>query len=71
MLTALALAIVGILMPLGVAYWIGWVIACALLAYENSIVRPDDLSRINLAFFNVNGYISVITFVATWLGLYI
>lgn len=37
---------------------------------ENSLVKPNDLRRINLAFFNVNGYISVLIFVAAWLGLY-
>jgi 4-hydroxybenzoate polyprenyltransferase len=68
-LTALALAAVGILMPLGWAYWIGWLIAAGLLAYENSIVKPGDLSRVNLAFFNVNGYISILVFVSALLGL--
>lgn len=35
----------------------------ALLIYEHSLVRPDDLSRVNRAFFNVNGIISVGLFV--------
>jgi 4-hydroxybenzoate polyprenyltransferase len=70
LLTALTLAVVGVVTHLGVAYWIGWLIAAGLLAYENSIVKPDDLSRLNLAFFNVNGYISIIVFVSALLGLY-
>jgi len=69
-LAALALAATGIVLGLGVAYWIGWLIAVGLLAYENSIVKPDDLSRVDVAFFNVNAYISVIIFLAAWLGLY-
>ena len=37
----------------------------ALLVYEHAIVRPSDLSRLNVAFFNLNGYVSVAFFVAT------
>jgi 4-hydroxybenzoate polyprenyltransferase len=37
----------------------------ALLAYEHWIVKPSDLSRLNAAFFNVNGYISLLFFF-TW-----
>jgi 4-hydroxybenzoate polyprenyltransferase len=70
LLTGLALAAVGVVMSLGVAYWVGWLIAVSLLAYENSIVRPDDLSRVNLAFFNVNGYVSILVFLSAWFGLY-
>ena len=50
---------------------LGWLAAAglalmaALLAYEHWIVRPSDLSRLNAAFFNVNGYISLLFFF-TW-----
>ncbi len=40
-------------------YWIGVGLTAGLLAYEHSLVRPDDLTRVNVAFFNVNGVISV------------
>jgi len=40
-------------------FWLGVATTAALLAYEHSLVRPDDLSRVNVAFFNVNGVISV------------
>lgn len=40
-------------------YIIGVALTAALLWYEHSLVRPDDLSRVNVAFFNVNGIISV------------
>jgi 4-hydroxybenzoate polyprenyltransferase len=36
----------------------------ALLAYEHALVKPSDLSRVNAAFFTVNGYISLLFFVA-------
>jgi 4-hydroxybenzoate polyprenyltransferase len=41
-----------------------------LLAYEHSLVRPGDLSRLDTAFFNVNGYIAVIVLVAVVTGLW-
>jgi 4-hydroxybenzoate polyprenyltransferase len=34
-----------------------------LLAYEHSLVKPNDLSRVNAAFFTMNGYVSVLFFV--------
>ena len=69
LITVIALAVVGIVAGLGWIYWIGWLIVTVLLAYENSIVKPNDLSRLNLAFFNVNGYISVIVFLSALLGI--
>ena len=46
--------------------WIGWlspVFAGGMLAYEQSLVKPNDLSRVNFAFFTLNGCISVGVFV--------
>jgi 4-hydroxybenzoate polyprenyltransferase len=43
----------------------GLALMATLLAYEHWIVRPADLSRLNAAFFNVNGYISLLFFL-TW-----
>ena len=43
----------------GWVYWAGIAAVAALLAYEHSLVRPDDLSRVNVAFFNVNAVISL------------
>ncbi len=47
----------GVVMDLGLVYYCGVAICGALLAYENAIVHPDDLSRVNAAFFNVNAAI--------------
>ena len=69
--TALALLLLAPLARLGVAYLIGWAIAVALLVYEHRLVRPDDLSRLGVAFFNVNGYIAVVVFAFTFAGLYV
>jgi 4-hydroxybenzoate polyprenyltransferase len=65
------LGAVGIVMQLGGVYWIGLIIVAALLIYEHSLVKPNDLSKVNLAFFNVNGYISITIFVATLVALYV
>jgi 4-hydroxybenzoate polyprenyltransferase len=45
--------------------WAGVAAVAALLAYEHSLVKPDDLSKMNAAFFTVNGYISLL-FLLTW-----
>ncbi|HET9489837.1 MAG TPA: UbiA-like polyprenyltransferase [Methylomirabilota bacterium] len=69
-LTAAALAALGWLAALGPVYWIGWLAIVALLIWEHSLVRADDLSRLDLAFFNVNGYIAVIALAAVVGGLW-
>ena len=53
------------------AGFIGWTISAVavLLVYEHSLVRPDDLTRVNIAFFNVNAIVSMGLFVATSLDL--
>ncbi|HXJ92710.1 MAG TPA: UbiA-like polyprenyltransferase [Terriglobia bacterium] len=52
---------------LGWLAFAGLALVAALLAYEHGLVRPSDLSRLNAAFFNINGYISVLFFL-TWAG---
>jgi 4-hydroxybenzoate polyprenyltransferase len=47
----------------GTFYGIGVVAAAALLVYEHSLVRPDDFSRLDAAFFTMNGVISIAFFV--------
>jgi 4-hydroxybenzoate polyprenyltransferase len=54
------LVAVGLNLSLGPAYYVGVAIVALLLAYENSIVHPDDLSRVDAAFFSVNGAIAVL-----------
>ncbi len=67
--TVLLLAAVGFLAGLAWPFWLGLVAIAGLLVYEHNLVRPDDLSRLNLAFFNVNGYISVIALAAVFVAL--
>jgi 4-hydroxybenzoate polyprenyltransferase len=54
---------------LGLVYLVGIAIVTVLLAYEHWLVRPDDLSRVNQAFFQVNGIISVGLFLVVLLQL--
>lgn len=54
---------VGLLLPeLGTLYFLAVGLIAAMLVYEQSLVREDDFSRIDAAFFNVNGAISVLFF---------
>lgn len=68
-LTVALLAAVGAVAGLGWVYWLGALAVGVLLLYEHSLVKPHDLSKLGLAFFNVNGYISVTIFGATLLAL--
>jgi 4-hydroxybenzoate polyprenyltransferase len=59
--TALAaLAGVGLLGGLHAIYWLGWLAIASLLVHEHRLLRPDDLSRLGTAFFNLNGVIAVV-----------
>ena len=61
------LAVLWARMDLGAAGLAGIGVTAALLVYEHSLVRPGDLSRIDAAFFAVNGWISILFF-AFWAG---
>ncbi|OGI04558.1 MAG: 4-hydroxybenzoate octaprenyltransferase [Candidatus Melainabacteria bacterium GWF2_37_15] len=58
-LTVIFLISLGIIIKTGLYYWLGTGITFLLLVYEHSLLKEDDLSRLNMAFFNVNGYISI------------
>jgi len=60
LLAVCLLIAVGVSLGLGPFYYLGLAAVAALLGYENSIVHPDDLSRVNVAFFTLNGVISVV-----------
>lgn len=51
---------VGLGLRVGFLYWFGVAAVAALLAYEHSLVRPGDLRRLNMAFFTMNGVISML-----------
>jgi 4-hydroxybenzoate polyprenyltransferase len=64
LVTLLLLGWMGLLLSLSWPYWAGLVIVAGLLYWEHALVHPDDLSHIDLAFFNINSYISLTLFLA-------
>jgi 4-hydroxybenzoate polyprenyltransferase len=69
LLTVALLVVLGITSSLSWPFWLGVAAVAGLLLYEHSLVKPDDLSKLGIAFFNINGYISVTIFVATFLAV--
>jgi 4-hydroxybenzoate polyprenyltransferase len=57
------LVLVGFLAQMHALYFVGVVIVTGLIIYEQSLVKPDDLSKVDLAFFTLNGWVSVCLFV--------
>jgi 4-hydroxybenzoate polyprenyltransferase len=55
---------------LGTISFVGLGLVTILLAYEHSLVKPADLSRVNAAFFTVNGWISVLLFIMTGIDIF-
>ena len=53
------LALGGYLVHAGPVWWLGVVFAAALLTYEQSLVKPNDLKRVDMAFFTLNGFVSL------------
>lgn len=54
---------------LGWWYLAGWGLCAAVLVYEHAILSEDDLSRLNVAFFNLNGAVSIALCLFTYLDL--
>jgi 4-hydroxybenzoate polyprenyltransferase len=61
-LTVLLLVLTGVGLSVGAFYWTGVAAVAALLAYEHSLVSPRDWRRLDMAFFTMNGVISVTFF---------
>lgn len=62
--TVIALYTLGLVLDLGTLFWIGAAFVAFMLNYEHSLVKKDDLSKVDAAFFTVNGYVSIACFVA-------
>ncbi len=63
------LAALGAWMGLAWPYWAALIVTAALLVWEHSLVHPDDLSKIDMAFFNINSYIAITLFAGVLGGL--
>jgi 4-hydroxybenzoate polyprenyltransferase len=59
----------GLILNAGALYLTGVVLAVGILIYQHTLVRPDDLSRAGIAFFNLNGMLSVIMFLFAFLDI--
>ncbi|MGE5893730.1 MAG: UbiA-like polyprenyltransferase [bacterium] len=59
----------GFIFDCGPVYFIGMVVVGLLLIYEHSLVKKDDLSKLDVAFFNMNGYISIAVCIFTFADL--
>ncbi len=69
LLSALCMLLVYYYFSLGILYLAGMLACILLIAYEHSLVKEDDLSKVNVAFFNVNGYISITYALFTFLDI--
>ena len=61
----LLLAANGYIFVLGYFYWTGMLVTAGLFLYEHSLIKESDLSKLDMAFFNMNGYISMTVFLFT------
>ncbi|MFD0619317.1 UbiA-like polyprenyltransferase [Paenibacillus sp. GCM10027629] len=68
-LTAIGFISLYLMTDLSWMYFAGMIIAYAILFYEHKLVKPHDLSKVNTAFFSMNGILSVVVFVFTFLDL--
>lgn len=64
-ITFILLVINGLIFRLGGFYWIGMFVIAGLFLYEHSLIKEDNLNRLDTAFFNMNGYISMTIFIFT------
>jgi 4-hydroxybenzoate polyprenyltransferase len=69
-ITVICLASLGLLADLGAVYFGGVAGVAALLVYEQSLVREDDLSQVKRAF-DMNGYVGILYFVTTAIAIYV
>jgi 4-hydroxybenzoate polyprenyltransferase len=60
--TVVALAVAGMGAGAGVVYFVGVLVAGVLLLYEHSLVKADDFTKLDAAFFTMNGVISIVFF---------
>jgi len=60
--TALFFLLAGLSAWLGKSYYLVWIAVCGILVWEHALIEENDLSRVNLAFFTLNGAISIVLF---------
>lgn len=70
-LTWMLLLVTAVIFDLGIVFHAGLILVGVLLVHEHRLVKEDDLSRLNMAFFNMNGYISLTVLIFTFFDLII
>ena len=68
-LALIALLALGLWMSLNWTYYIGLALAAGFLIYKHRLVSPDDLSKLGMAFFRINAYVSTTMLAATLIAL--
>lgn len=71
LLSAACIIAAGVYGHFGYWYWTGVVFFCGLLIYQHLLVKPNDLSKVNMAFFTTNGIASVVFAVFVLLDLFL
>jgi 4-hydroxybenzoate polyprenyltransferase len=71
LLTFVFLVLTGYFAQLGTVYYAGLVLLTAFLIYEHTLIKENDLSKINVAFFTINGYISILYMVVVLLDIFV
>lgn len=67
----IALGVIGIYGDVHFIYWIGFIFFCVMIYYQHSLVKPNDLSKVSIAFGTTNGIASVIFGVITIISILI
>jgi len=70
-LSAACVITAGVYGHFGIWYWIGVAVFCGLLIYQHTLVKANDLSKVNLAFFTTNGIASVVFAIFVILDLFL
>jgi len=70
-IAAIFFALFGVVYHLGIIYFVGLLAAVLLMAQQHIVVRKGSLERINFAFFNLNGWIAVLLFIAASVSLWV
>lgn len=70
-ITIVSLLLFGASTDFGIGYYGGVAVAAVILAWEHRLVRPDDISRLDAAFFTMNGVMSIVVFVGALIGRFV
>lgn len=69
-LTAIIIISIGLMTTANFIYWIGAILFISLLTYQHTLVKPNDISKVNLAFATTNGIASIVFAVFVILSLF-